>query len=74
MQAAVTTLSSGTNGDFCIRCHTQVGMERNEPLFTSNMKRHPASIEGITCIACHRIEKNYGKVSGRTHIRDRAGN
>ncbi|NOY00093.1 MAG: hypothetical protein GXP30_10225, partial [Verrucomicrobia bacterium] len=68
MQAAVNVLTSGTNGDFCIRCHTQVGMERDEPLFTSNLKRHPATTEGITCIVCHRVSKNYGKVSGRTHI------
>ena len=68
MHAALTDLTAGTNGDFCIRCHTQIGMQRNEPLFTSNLKRHPASVEGITCIVCHRVAKNYGKVSGRTHI------
>lgn len=68
MHAEIVSRTAGTNGDFCIRCHTQVGMQRDEPLFTSNLKRHPASIEGITCIVCHRVEKNYGKVSGRTHI------
>ncbi len=68
MHAAIVERTAGTNGDFCIRCHTQVGMQRDEPLFTSNLKRHPASVEGITCIVCHRVEMNYGKVSGRTHI------
>ena len=68
MHATIVERTSGTNGDFCIRCHTQIGMQREEPLFTSNLKRHPASIEGITCVVCHRVEKNYGKVSGRTHI------
>ncbi|MCB1236675.1 MAG: hypothetical protein KDM91_16530 [Verrucomicrobiae bacterium] len=68
MHAAIVERTAGTNGDFCIRCHTQVGMQRDEPLFTSNLKRHPASVEGITCIVCHRIEENYGKVSGRMHI------
>ena len=43
-------------------------MQREEPLFTSNLKRHPASIEGITCVVCHRVDRNYGKVSGRTAI------
>jgi hypothetical protein len=43
-------------------------MQREEPLFTSNLKRHPASTEGITCIVCHRVDRNYGKVSGRTAI------
>lgn len=68
MHAAILKKTSGTNGDFCIRCHTQVGMQRDEPLFTSNLNRHPASIEGISCIVCHRISKNYGKVSGRMHV------
>lgn len=68
MQAAILHRTAGTNGDFCIRCHTQIGMQREEPLFTSNLKRHPASTEGITCIVCHRVDRNYGKVSGRTAI------
>lgn len=68
MQAAIFQRTSGTNGDFCIRCHTQIGMQREEPIYTSNLKRHPASIEGITCIICHRVDRDYGKVSGRTAI------
>ncbi|MCP4846370.1 MAG: hypothetical protein GY899_00285 [Verrucomicrobiaceae bacterium] len=68
MHATVLKLTSGTNGDFCIRCHNQVGMQREEELFVSNLKRHPASIEGITCVVCHRVDRNYGKVSGRTAI------
>jgi hypothetical protein len=67
-QAALFKLTSGTNGDFCIRCHTQIGMQREEPIFTSNLKRHPASLEGITCVVCHRVDRNYGKVSGRTAV------
>lgn len=68
MHATILKQTSGTNGDFCIRCHTQVGMQREEELFVSNLKRHPASIEGITCVVCHRVDRNYGKVSGRTAI------
>jgi hypothetical protein len=68
MHATIFKATSGTNGDFCIRCHTQVGMQRDEPLFTSNFKRHPASLEGITCVVCHRVDRNYGKVSGRTAV------
>jgi len=65
---AVLGLTNGTNGDFCIRCHTPVGMNLEEPLFISNMDRHPTSREGITCIACHRVNKAYGKLSGRLAI------
>lgn len=79
MQNTVNHLTNKTNGDFCIRCHTQVGMNKEEGTFFTNLDRHPASREGINCIVCHRIapegntkEENikkgslqYGKVSGR---------
>lgn len=65
MQATIVKQTSGSNGDFCIRCHTQVGMNLGEPVFMSNMDRHPTSREGITCIVCHRMNTPYGKVSGR---------
>ncbi len=68
MQAAVNALTSGTNGDFCIRCHTPVGMNLEESIYVSNLERHPTSREGITCIACHRVTANYGKISGRLPI------
>lgn len=68
MHATIVKRTSGTNGDFCIRCHTQVGMQQEEDVFMSNLDRSPASREGITCIVCHRVDQNYGKVSGRTSI------
>jgi hypothetical protein len=68
MQGALVQATNGTLGDFCIRCHTQVGMNLNEPIFTSNLFRHPTSREGVTCIVCHRIDQAYGKVSGRFDV------
>ncbi len=68
MHGTILQLTNGTNGDFCIRCHTPVGMNLGEPEFMSNMDRHPTSREGITCIVCHRLENAYGKVSGRLAI------
>ncbi len=68
MQAAVTVVTNGTNGDFCIRCHTPIGISKKEPGFTSNANRDPVSLEGVTCIVCHRKENEYGKVSGRFPI------
>ena len=65
MQATVVKLTSGTNGDFCIRCHTQVGMNLGEDVFMRNEDRHPTSREGISCVVCHRLKFPYGKVSGR---------
>jgi Cytochrome c554 and c-prime len=64
----VLKITNGTNGDFCIRCHTPVGMNLGEPEFMSNMDRFSTSREGVTCIVCHRLQNSYGKVSGRLAI------
>ncbi|WP_346892074.1 multiheme c-type cytochrome [uncultured Roseibium sp.] len=65
MQTAINIKTSATNGDFCIRCHNPVGMNLGESLYVTNLDRPPTSREGITCVACHRVNKNYGKISGR---------
>ena len=61
----INKLSNGSNGDFCLRCHSPVGANLGESSYASNLDRHPASREGITCVVCHRINKNYNKASGR---------
>ena len=70
MQTAVLNLTNGTNGDFCIRCHTPVGMNLGEPIVLENEKRHPTSREGVTCISCHRVSSGYGRISGRVAIQE----
>jgi len=65
MQMRINQKTSGTNGDFCIRCHNPVGMNLNESVYTSNLDRPPTSREGVTCVVCHRIAQPYGTVSGR---------
>ncbi|MGI9413669.1 MAG: multiheme c-type cytochrome [Hyphomicrobiales bacterium] len=65
MQIAINMKTSSTTGDFCIRCHNQVGMNLGESIFASNLDRNPTSREGITCTVCHRLNQDYGKVSGR---------
>jgi hypothetical protein len=65
MSSKLIELNNGTVGDFCIRCHTPVGMALHEPIVMSNVDRHPAAREGITCVVCHRINQNWGKGSGR---------
>src|SRR5712692_1726918 len=59
MQAKIMKLTNGTNGDFCIRCHTQVGMNLGEPEFLSNLDRNPTSREGVSCVICHRQDRAY---------------
>ena len=68
MHGTIVKETNGTSGDFCIRCHTPVGMELGEPVFMSAMDRAPVSREGVTCIACHRRAEPFGKVSGRIGI------
>ncbi len=57
--------TSSSMGDFCLRCHNQVGANLGESPFISNLERHPTSREGITCVVCHRVNKAYNKASGR---------
>ncbi|MFB3113067.1 MAG: multiheme c-type cytochrome, partial [Gemmatimonadales bacterium] len=68
MHATVTKLTNGTSGDFCIRCHTPIGMARGEEVFISNLQRSEASREGVTCTTCHRVNQAFGKISGRMSI------
>jgi nitrate/TMAO reductase-like tetraheme cytochrome c subunit len=68
MQATITTLTNGTNADFCIRCHTQTGMAMGESTFMTNMDRDPTSRQGISCAVCHRINEVHGKVSSRFSV------
>ena len=68
LQNFISTQVNGTQGDFCSRCHTQVGMNIGETPGQSILTRHPASREGITCVICHRVELPYNKASGRIDI------
>ncbi|MGH8548717.1 MAG: c-type cytochrome [Methylococcales bacterium] len=64
-QATLVKLTKGTLGDFCERCHTEVGMTNGEPVLTSNSNRGKVALEGITCVVCHRVAEAYGKNTGR---------
>jgi nitrate/TMAO reductase-like tetraheme cytochrome c subunit len=61
-------LTQGTVGTFCVRCHqqagTQLGEKRDAPLW----ERSQISREGVTCITCHRVKEQYGKVNGERRI------
>ncbi len=67
-EQAITDLSQGTIGDFCVRCHQEIGTERGEPREEPLWKRSPVSSEGITCITCHRVTEEYGKVNGERTV------
>ena len=65
LSSEINELSSGSNGDFWLRCHSPIGANLGESPFISNLDRHPTSREGITCVVCHRLNKLYNKRSGR---------
>lgn len=67
-QATLVTLTKGTLGDFCERCHSQAGMIGEEPVITANKNRSKVAMEGITCVVCHRVSDAYGKVTGRFRL------
>ena len=55
-------------GSFCVRCHgtvsTQMGEKREMPLW----ERARVSVEGVTCITCHRVKTAFLKENGERNI------
>jgi nitrate/TMAO reductase-like tetraheme cytochrome c subunit len=61
-------LTQGTVGTFCVRCHQQVGTQLGEDRETPLWKRAQISREGVSCITCHRVKEQYGKVNGERRV------
>jgi hypothetical protein len=61
-------LTQGTVGTFCVRCHQQVSTQMGEARDTPIWAMSPISREGITCITCHRVKEQYGKVNGERRV------
>jgi hypothetical protein len=61
-------ISQGTVGYFCMNCHAPVASalcaSRAEPLW--NLPE--VAREGVTCVACHRVQYVYGKSNGERRI------
>ena len=64
----INTLTQGTIGYFCMRCHapvaTAVGLRRDQPIWDGPKVFR----EGVTCIVCHRVKENYTKANGERRI------
>lgn len=60
----INELASGTVGAFCVRCHISVGTALGEPREMPVYERAPVSLEGVTCVSCHRVDEAFGKVHG----------
>jgi nitrate/TMAO reductase-like tetraheme cytochrome c subunit len=61
-------LTKGTVGTFCVRCHQQVGTQLGEDRAAPLWQRTQISREGVTCITCHRVKEQYGKVNGERRV------
>ncbi|QDV82544.1 multiheme c-type cytochrome [Stieleria magnilauensis] len=65
---AMTELTEGTVGSFCNRCHSPVQTQLKIPRSTSVLDAPPVVREGVTCIACHRINEHYWRSNGDRRI------
>jgi nitrate/TMAO reductase-like tetraheme cytochrome c subunit len=61
-------LTKGTVGTFCVRCHQQVGTQLGESRETPLWAMSQISREGVSCITCHRVAEQYGKVNGERRV------
>lgn len=62
------SLTQGTVGTFCVRCHQQAGTQLGEAREAALWDRSAISREGVSCITCHRVKEQYGKVNGERRI------
>lgn len=67
-EQTLTDLSQGTVGTFCYRCHGPVAMQESFPRAESVLDAPAIVREGITCIACHRVQETYTKTHGHRRI------
>lgn len=61
-------LTQGTVGTFCVRCHQEVGTQLGEARDMPLWARSQISREGVSCITCHRVKEQYGKVNGERRV------
>ncbi len=67
-EQAMTEVTRGTVGTFCVRCHAPVATQMSYPREASIADGAAVFREGITCVACHRVVERYGRVNGERRI------
>ena len=67
-QNATTKKVTSTVGDFCQRCHAPISAALGQRPEISALDRPLVARESITCIACHRVTQNFGRITGRYPI------
>lgn len=66
-EQAITDLAP-TIGSFCVRCHMSVGTMLEEDRAMPLWERSRVSLEGVTCVSCHRVAERHGRANGERHI------
>ena len=69
-EQTISALSRGTIGYFCYRCHAPVATAQNYHRYDSIIDYTPVAQEGVTCVACHRVQVHYGKSNGERRIEE----
>lgn len=64
----INQLTRGTIGTFCVRCHAPVATTESYPRHESLLEGPRVYREGVTCVACHRVAEEYGKVNGERRL------
>ncbi|MEM9185609.1 MAG: multiheme c-type cytochrome [Planctomycetota bacterium] len=64
----IVDVSRGTVGYFCMRCHSPTSVEMSIPRDTPLWDMPEVAREGVTCIACHRVNEVYSKTNGERRI------
>ena len=67
-EQAINSLSQGTVGTFCMRCHAPVATQLDFPRDASIVDAPYVFREGVTCVACHRVVEPYGRVHGERRV------
>jgi len=67
-EQAMTEYTEGTVGSFCVRCHSPVQTQLKIPRAASILEAPPVVREGVTCIACHRVNEHYWRSNGDRRI------
>jgi DNA-directed RNA polymerase subunit RPC12/RpoP len=67
-EQTINALAKGTVGYFCMRCHAPVATTLNHERHLSIYDSIPSATEGVTCVACHRVKEEYGKVNGERRV------
>ena len=60
--------TSGTLGTFCSRCHMPIGTALGENGSRRNVHRSQISMEGVSCVVCHRMNRRHFRSNGRQVI------